>query len=215
MHTDRVDLKVFQGLDQKTSSALAWGFSSVYYPGHSKPEKPMDCACGSKIAFENCCQPFLTSESLPETAEKLMRSRYTAFTRADVEYIKKTLAPESRGDFDANSTREWAEQSEWKGLKILSVEKGQASDKKGTVEFIATYTKDGETTDHHEVSQFRKNERGQWLFVDGDSHTHKEGEGHYHAKPQTVQRESPKVGRNDPCTCGSGKKYKKCCGADA
>jgi preprotein translocase subunit SecA len=32
------------------------------------------------------------------------------------------------------------------------------------------------------------------------------------AKPQTVQRQSPKVGRNDPCPCGSGKKYKKCHG---
>jgi len=30
---------------------------------------------------------------------------------------------------------------------------------------------------------------------------------------RTVQRETPKVGRNDPCPCGSGKKYKKCCGA--
>ena len=29
----------------------------------------------------------------------------------------------------------------------------------------------------------------------------------------TVRREAPKVGRNDPCTCGSGKKYKQCCGA--
>ena len=31
-------------------------------------------------------------------------------------------------------------------------------------------------------------------------------------KVETVRREEPKVGRNDPCTCGSGKKYKKCCG---
>ena len=29
---------------------------------------------------------------------------------------------------------------------------------------------------------------------------------------QTYRREGPKVGRNDPCPCGSGKKYKKCCG---
>jgi len=28
----------------------------------------------------------------------------------------------------------------------------------------------------------------------------------------TYKREEPKVGRNDPCPCGSGKKYKKCCG---
>ncbi len=33
-------------------------------------------------------------------------------------------------------------------------------------------------------------------------------------KPTTVKREAPKVGRNDPCPCGSGKKYKKCCGAN-
>ena len=31
-------------------------------------------------------------------------------------------------------------------------------------------------------------------------------------KQQTVRRETPKVGRNDPCPCGSGKKYKHCCG---
>lgn len=32
------------------------------------------------------------------------------------------------------------------------------------------------------------------------------------AQPTTVRRTQPKVGRNDPCPCGSGKKYKKCCG---
>ena len=30
----------------------------------------------------------------------------------------------------------------------------------------------------------------------------------------TIRREEPKVGRNDPCPCGSGKKFKQCCGAD-
>jgi len=39
-----------------------------------------------------------------------------------------------------------------------------------------------------------------------------QGEG---AKVKTITREAPKVGRNDPCPCGSGKKYKKCCGAQA
>ena len=32
---------------------------------------------------------------------------------------------------------------------------------------------------------------------------------------QPVERDAPKVGRNDPCPCGSGKKYKKCCGAES
>jgi preprotein translocase subunit SecA len=35
------------------------------------------------------------------------------------------------------------------------------------------------------------------------------------AGQQTVQRQGRKVGRNEPCTCGSGKKFKKCCGAAA
>ena len=34
-------------------------------------------------------------------------------------------------------------------------------------------------------------------------------------KPETVRRDAPKVGRNDPCPCGSGKKYKHCCGRDS
>lgn len=164
-----------------------------------------------------CCEPFLTGKQMPDTAEQLMRSRYTAFTCKDIDYLKKTLAPESREDFDAASTKKWAEAAKWKGLQILSTEKGTASDKKGKVEFIATYEAEGSALDHHEVAQFRKSDAGQWLFVEGESHTHKEGEGHQHNhdKPQTVVREAPKVGRNDPCVCGSGKKYKKCCGANA
>lgn len=177
----------------------------------------MGCPCGSVENFEKCCEPFLTGKALPETAEQLMRSRYTAFTCKDIDYLKKTLAPESRGDFDATSTKQWADNAKWKGLKILSTQKGTAEDKKGAVEFIATYQSGGEVLDHHETAQFRKSESGQWFFVEGDSHTHKEGEGHqhHHEKPQTVLRESPKIGRNDPCVCGSGKKYKKCCGANA
>lgn len=177
----------------------------------------MNCPCGTGLTYENCCEVYIKGDKMPETAELLMRSRYTAFAKAEVKYLEKTLAPESRGDFDAASTRKWAEQATWKGLKIMSTSGGTASDKKGTVEFVATYSADGQGLDHHEVAQFRKADSGQWYFVDGDSHTHNEGEGHqhHHQKPQTVQRESPKIGRNDPCTCGSGKKYKKCCGTDA
>ncbi len=175
----------------------------------------MNCPCGSNETYAKCCELFLTNKQQPETAEQLMRSRYTAFTVANVDYLSKTLAPESRSDFDAVSTKKWAEQSKWKGLKILSTQKGESTDKKGVVEFIATYELEGEVLDHHEVSNFRKSDAGQWYFVDGEAHTHREGEDHHHEKPQTVQRESPKIGRNDACTCGSGKKYKKCCGAGA
>ena len=173
------------------------------------------CPCGSGSDYKNCCEPYLQGIALPETAEKLMRSRYTAFTLPDVSYLKKTLAPESQHDFDTKSTEQWAKQSTWKGLKIISTKAGSAADSKGTVEFIATYEANGEGIDHHEVAEFRKSNNGQWLFVDGDSHTHKEGEDHHHHHVETVVRSEPKIGRNDPCHCGSGKKFKKCHGAGA
>jgi SEC-C motif-containing protein len=178
----------------------------------------MSCPCGSTESFESCCGPYLSGAAKPPTAEKLMRSRYTAFVKADIDYIKKTFAPESQKFFDAAEARKWATQSEWQGLHILSTDKGGPSDKKGVVEFIATYSVDGQSIDHHEVAHFRKSDDGQWYYVDGDAHTHKGGHGahdhahhHHHAHHHTIVREGPKIGRNDPCPCGSGKKYKKCC----
>ncbi len=173
----------------------------------------MSCACGTSLSFQQCCEPFLKGTSLPETAEQLMRSRYTAFTLADMAYVEKTLAPESRKDFDAEETKKWAEQAKWKKLAILSTKKGKASDTEGMVEFSAFYEHEGDDLQHHEVAQFRKDKAGQWLFIDGDAHTHAADEDieKAHATPVTVKRTAEKIGRNDPCSCGSGKKYKKCC----
>ena len=174
----------------------------------------MNCACNSNQEFSNCCESFLKGEKKADTAEKLMRSRYVAYVTANIEYLESTLAPESRSDFDAKATKQWAKQANWKGLKIISTEKGSAKDSTGTVEFIATYQQGTDALDHHEVSKFRKSDTNEWFFVEGDAHTHKEGEDHNHShtKPQTVIRDQPKIGRNDPCVCGSEKKYKKCCG---
>ena len=175
----------------------------------------MFCPCGSQVSYEQCCKLYIEEGALPATAEKLMRSRYTAFTMAQIDYLKTTLAPESRKDFDAQSTRDWAKNSDWKGLKILSTSKGTETDNSGVVEFIASFEHDQEVIEHHEFSQFRKDNSGQWFFVDGDSHQHKAGEDphHHHRKPQTFIRDEEKIGRNDPCHCGSGKKFKKCHGA--
>jgi SEC-C motif domain protein len=142
-----------------------------------------------------------------------MRSRYTAFTKVDVDYLRDTTTPQARKVFDTVGTEQWAKGAKWKGLKIENTEKGGVSDSTGIVEFVATYEQDGEMIDHHEVSKFRKTKDGQWLFVDGEAHTHKAGEGHHHeheSQPPQV-RTSSKVGRNEQCPCGSGKKFKKCC----
>jgi SEC-C motif domain protein len=176
----------------------------------------MLCACGTGKNFDECCAPYISGKAMPPSAEALMRSRYTAYTKVDIEYLAETLAPESRADFDAKESEKWAKSAVWKGLEILSVEKGQASDKTGVVEFTAKYEQNGKTFEHHEVSKFRKSDKGQWMFVDGQSHVHKDGEGHHHHHhhQETVTRLEPKIGRNDTCPCGSGKKYKKCHGAN-
>jgi SEC-C motif-containing protein len=70
----------------------------------------------------------------------------------------------------------------------------------GTVEFVARYRQGGKVFAHHEQASFRKAD-GRWLYVDGT------------INPKPAQRFAAKVGRNDPCPCGSGQKYKKCCGA--
>jgi SEC-C motif-containing protein len=158
------------------------------------------CPCGSGRDFEQCCGPLLAGERQPETAEALMRARYTAYAKADIAFLTESLHPDHRFDHDEAATRRWAERSEWLGLEIVETSGGQAADDEGEVEFIATFKEKGAVRRHHERSRFRR-QAGRWYFVDGEP-----------VAPRTRVNAAPKVGRNDPCPCGSGRKYKKCCG---
>ncbi|MGC2775140.1 MAG: YchJ family metal-binding protein, partial [Bradyrhizobium sp.] len=97
----------------------------------------------------------------------------------------------------------WATRATWLGLRIVSTARGQLGDTDGVVTFIATYREAGKTIEHHEVSQFRRDDDGAWRFVEGDTRA---------AVTEQKPTRAAKVGRNDPCPCGSGKKYKFCCG---
>ncbi len=163
------------------------------------------CPCGNAVEYSSCCEPYISGDRFAPSAEALMRSRYTAYVNGATAYLRSTLAPSSRGDYDENSVREWSKNSEWLGLQILSA----GHDK---VEFVAKYKTDGKVLEHHEVARFKKLQ-DRWYFIDGKSHVHEEGKGHEsHHAAAPAERAEPKVGRNDPCTCGSGKKFKKCCG---
>ncbi|MEO5375957.1 MAG: YchJ family protein [Alphaproteobacteria bacterium] len=161
-----------------------------------------DCPCGSGRDLDECCGPLIAGRQPALTAEALMRSRYTAYAVGAIDYLHDTLAPDRRGDFDRAETETWSRSSEWPGLDIQRVEAGTGEDETGVVEFTAHYRRDGRDLSLHEISQFRR-EGGRWYYVDGRT------------GQQPIRRASPKVGRNDPCPCGSGKKYKKCCGAAA
>jgi SEC-C motif-containing protein len=160
-----------------------------------------DCPCGSGQSLEACCHPYISGQSVAPNPEAVMRSRYTAFAIGNIPYLNDTLAADQRHDFNAIETEKWAKESKWLGLEIHGTEGGAEGDDAGTVDFTAHYRFQGKLHAHHEVSTFRR-EGGRWFYVDGDV-----------GPRPVVQRVAVKIGRNDPCTCGSGKKYKKCCGA--
>ena len=136
------------------------------------------------------------------TAEALMRARYTAFARHDIDYLEETLTPGTRDDFDRKAIAHWSKSSQWLGLEILSTEQGQPGDETGYVEFVAHFVNEGEQRAHRERSLFKFVD-GRWYFFE---------EANRKNEP-IVKGKQP--GRNDPCPCGSGKKFKKCCGAAA
>jgi len=156
------------------------------------------CPCGSGNSYEKCCEPYLTGRSHPPSAEQLMRSRYVAYSQKNNQYILDTWHPSTRPD-DATPAEHY--DVEWRGLQILGTELGKAGDERGIVEFRARYRAKGETGGLDESSEFIK-EDGRWYYVDGST-----------IKPQKSSH--LKVGRNEPCPCNSGKKFKKCCGKAA
>ncbi|HMK60504.1 MAG TPA: YchJ family protein [Dissulfurispiraceae bacterium] len=159
-----------------------------------------NCPCGSNIDFEKCCSPIIKGDQAALTAEQLMRARYSAYVTKNLHYVLTSLHPEARSDYDEKSTRSWAEGAKWHKLEIIETSGGGAEDTDGKVEFKVYYSEDGIEKEHHELSEFKK-EDGIWYFMSGKM-----------VPPKQFIRQSPKVGRNDPCICGSGKKYKKCCG---
>lgn len=159
------------------------------------------CPCGSSLTYEECCEPLITGKEHAKTAEALMRSRYTAFVKTEIDYIQDTIPPSKQQGFNRAEAAAWSKNSEWQGFELVQTEAGGPEDDKGTVEFIARFLEKGKPVQHHEVAEFEKID-GKWFFVDGHS-----------PRPLQFVRQGPKIGRNDPCSCGSGKKFKKCCGS--
>jgi len=166
------------------------------------------CPCrvreDDKREFAACCGPYLARTAAPPTAEALMRSRYSAFVKADIDYLEETLCAEQRKTFDREPTENWAKGSEWQGIDIQATEAGLESDEEGTVTFTAHFIHKGKPLPHKEKSKFiREGDDRRWYFA---------GEISIKNAPVVL---GERAGRNDPCPCGSGKKFKKCCGAAA
>ena len=150
------------------------------------------CPCGTGKTYGDCCGRFHSGDRVASTAEELMRSRYSAFATGNVDYLVATHHPSKRRLDERASLAQTCLDTSWLGLEIVDTQQGSAADTEGVVEFIAKFS-GRQFGILQERSRFVK-EGGRWFYLDG------------------VQDDGQPRGRNDPCWCGSGKKFKKCHG---
>ena len=160
------------------------------------------CLCGSGKRADRCCLPIIAGEQPASSVEALMRSRYVAYVLKNSSYLQSSWHSSTRPE---SLSLEDEDGPVWTGLEVLD---SGASGDEGYVEFKASFMQPVESRRDtafpanagilHEKSRFIK-EQGQWKYVDGEL---------FEAEPVPLKM----PGRNEPCFCGSGKKFKKCCG---
>ena len=172
----------------------------------------------ARLSYQDCCQPYheaIYNDALyndgvgnvdgvkAETAERLMRTRYSAFVLVKPEYIVKTTLPAEQALLDAQSIESWAKETDWAGLEIVE-HTPKLGKRHAQVEFKAYFRTTDKATKgveeiqaHHELSAFvqvknKANNDARWYFLD----------------PTVAMT----VSQKQPCICGSGEKFKRCCG---
>jgi len=149
------------------------------------------CYCGSPKPYSECCQRVHNDHRQAQIPEQLMRARYSAHVVGLVDFVITTYHPSCNAENEREAIAD-SIQSEWTRLDVVKSDSGSTEDE-GYVHFKAYFKQDGQEFCLEERSRFL-HEAGLWYYVDG------------------VFPKQEKVGRNDPCICGSGKKFKKCCG---
>ena len=168
---------------------------------------PVSEAIGAPLLYQDCCQPchdgLLNNEAdkidgaKPDSAERLMRSRYSAFVLVKPNYIVKTTIPAQQNLLDIKAIENWAKETDWAGLEIVT-HTPKLGKRHAQVEFKAYFKTNENLQAHHELSAFVKvtdknSNNARWYFLD-----------------PTV---SMSVSQKQRCICGSGEKFKRCCGA--
>ena len=162
-------------------------------------EDQKHCYCGSEKKYSECCGPVIEGAAPARTPEELMRARYSAHCLHNYTFLVTSTHPDHRQGVSEEEISQWAQHVEWTGLEVHSATPGE-TETDGNVSFTAHFAIKDTPQELREDAVFEKVD-GEWLYVDG----------HVHGQ-EPYRREAAKIGRNDPCPCGSGKKYKKCCG---
>jgi SEC-C motif-containing protein len=164
-------------------------------PALPPPQSGQPCPCGNGRTFAACCEPLLAGRQPAATAEELMRSRFTAHVAHDFAYLHRTYRPTARLPYVAEPD---LNPIQWTRLVIHAHEPGPQPDT-AYVEFSAFFADEGGEHAVQEKSEFHRID-GRWLYTRA-----------VRTGPAPFRSTAPKAGRNAPCPCGSGKKYKHCC----
>ncbi len=149
------------------------------------------CPCQSGLTYADCCQPIHLDPRQAKIPEQLMRARYSAHVLRLLDFVIDTYHPSCQAHLERDAIID-SINGEWLGLEVVRTWFAN-HDNEGFVHFKAFYAANQQKCCLEEQSRFVK-EQQQWFYIDG-----------------TFPNQQ-KIGRNDPCICGSGKKYKKCCG---
>ncbi|MDO6759815.1 YchJ family metal-binding protein [Tamlana sp. 2_MG-2023] len=124
----------------------------------------MSCYCGQINTYENCCERIHKNIAIAKTAEKLMRSRYSAFVLAKGDYLMESHHSKTRKPKEKKAIVDWAKSVQWIKLEVLETTKGLEEDSEGTVTFNAYFFENGNVEVIHEKSAFVK-ENNLWKYL--------------------------------------------------
>lgn len=130
---------------------------------NNKINLPKHCPCGSGAGYIDCCQPLHKNKQVAQSAEQLMRSRFSAFALQLHDYLLQTWCDKSRP-----KSLDLKDQPEWVNLTIWRKEGGELLDQTGQVEFSAFYRlANGKLGEMRELSDFERKANGQWCYKNG------------------------------------------------
>lgn len=127
----------------------------------------INCFCGNNLTYNNCCELLHNGKKSAETAEELMRSRYSAFATANGNYLINSNASKTRDVTSIAETEKWAKSVKWIKLEIINTLNGEPGDTTGIVEFKAHYKYKIFKRSIHERSTFVI-ENDKWVYLNGE-----------------------------------------------
>ena len=174
---------------------------------------PASQSASSVLLYKDCCQPYhdsidqtdTTTAIYAESAERLMRTRYSAFVLVKPNYIVKTTIPTQQALLDVQAIESWAKETDWAGLEIVE-HTPKLGKRHAQVEFKAYFNVAGNAENNLEKTRQAHHELS--AFVKIKNKTADKSERWYFLDPTVAMT----ISQKQPCICGSGEKFKRCCG---